>query len=126
MKASSRRVREGVFCRYWFHTWKATSCGEDLFDNDELGFMGAVVGVGEERALECEGTGFVGGGVAPDEDFLGAITENLDCLKSERVIDENLGQRGVVVRLTNGSLVSKISENQATCFCQDFIPLKPT
>lgn len=73
MKASSRRVREGVFCRYWFHTWRATSCGEDLFDRDELGFKGAVEGVGEERTLECEGTGFVGWGVAPDEDFLGAI-----------------------------------------------------
>jgi hypothetical protein len=73
MKASSKRVREGVFCRYWFHTWRATSCGEDLFDKDELGFKGAVEGVGEETALECEGRGFVGGGVAPDEDFLGAI-----------------------------------------------------
>jgi hypothetical protein len=73
MKASSRRVREGVFCRYWFHTWRATSCGEDLFDRDELGFEGAVEGVEEERALECEGTDFGGGGVAPDEDFLGAI-----------------------------------------------------
>ena len=72
MKASSRRVREGVFRRYWFQTWRATFCGADLFDRDELGFEGAVEGVEEERALECEGTGF-GGGVAPDEDFLGAI-----------------------------------------------------
>jgi hypothetical protein len=73
MKASSRRVREGVFRRYWFHTWRATSCGEDLFDRDELGFEGAVEGVEEERTLECEGTGFGGGGVALDEGFLGAI-----------------------------------------------------
>jgi hypothetical protein len=73
MRASSRRVREGVFCRYWFHTWRATSCGEDLFDRDEFGFEGAVEGVEEEWTLECEGTGFGGGGVVPDEDFLGAI-----------------------------------------------------
>jgi hypothetical protein len=72
MKTSRRRVREGVFCRYWFHTWRATSCGEDLFDRDELGFEGVVEGVEEETALECEGTGF-GGGVPLDEDFLGAI-----------------------------------------------------
>jgi hypothetical protein len=73
MKASSRRVREGVFRRYWFQTWRATSWGEDLFDRDELGFEGVVEGVEEERALECEGAGFGGGGVALDEDFLGAI-----------------------------------------------------
>jgi hypothetical protein len=73
MKASSRRVREGVFRRYWFQTWRATSWGEDLFDRDELGFEGVVEGVEEEGALECEGAGFGGGGVAPDEDFLGAI-----------------------------------------------------
>lgn len=73
MKASSRRVREGVFRRYWFQTWRATSWGEDLFDRDELGFEGVVEGVEEERALECEGAGFGGWGVAPDEDFLGAI-----------------------------------------------------
>ena len=73
MKASSRRVREGVFRRYWFQTWRATSWGEDLFDRDELGFEGVVEGVEEEGTLECEGAGFGGGGVAPDEDFLGAI-----------------------------------------------------
>ena len=73
MKASSRRVREGVFCRYWFHTWRATPCGEDLFDRYELGFEGVVEGVEEERALECEGTVLGGGGVALDGDFLGAI-----------------------------------------------------
>jgi len=73
MKVSSRRVREGVFRRYWFQTWRATSWGEDLFDRDELGFEGVVEGVEEEGALACEGAGFGGGGVALDEDFLGAI-----------------------------------------------------
>ena len=42
---------------------------------DEVGFEDEDVVEGvvvEERALECEGAGF-GGGVALDEDFLGAI-----------------------------------------------------
>ena len=73
MNVSSRRVREGVFCRYWFHTWRATSCGEDLFERDELGFEGVVAGFSEERALECEGTGLGGVAVAAMDDFLGAI-----------------------------------------------------
>lgn len=74
MNTSRRRVRDGVFCRYWFQTWRATSCGEDLFERDEVGFEGGAEGVVEERALVWEGTGFGGGGVAPDEDFFGAIS----------------------------------------------------
>jgi hypothetical protein len=76
MNASRRRVRDGVLCRYWFQTWRATSWGEDLFERDEDGvdFEDGVEGVVEERGRECEGTGFGGGGVALDEeDFLGAI-----------------------------------------------------
>jgi hypothetical protein len=43
MKASNSIVREGVSCRYLFHTWMRISCGEDRGDSVELivvGFMG--------------------------------------------------------------------------------------
>jgi len=45
-----------------------------LLDRDELGFEDGVEGVVDDRALEWDGTGFGGGGVALDDDFLGAIS----------------------------------------------------
>lgn len=85
MKASRRRVRDGVFCRYWFQTRRATSCGEDLLERDGFDFEdGVEKGLLEESARPWDGTGLGGGGVAvvdEDEDFLGAIAEELSCAR---------------------------------------------
>jgi hypothetical protein len=81
---SRRRVREGVFCRYWFQTWRATSCGEDLLERDGLDFEdGVEKGLGEESPRPWDGTGLGGGGVeaVEYEDFLGAIAEELSCAR---------------------------------------------
>ena len=37
MKASNNIVREGVSCRYLFHTCMTISCGDERGDNVELG-----------------------------------------------------------------------------------------
>ena len=50
-------------------------------------------------------------------------TKNLDCLRSEGVVDENPGQRGVVVRLTSGSGI-KIKRELSYVFLPRLRPLK--
>ena len=58
MNASRSSVREGVLFRYWFQTWTATSCGEDLVESADEGLEDVVV-------VDWEGTGLgvVGAGV---------------------------------------------------------------
>jgi hypothetical protein len=71
-----------VFCRYWFQTWRATSCGEDLLERVELGFEDGVEELAEESARAWDGTGLGPGGVAAaEEDFLGAIVQQLLVLR---------------------------------------------
>lgn len=64
IKTSNSMVRDGVSCKYLFHTWTMISCAEDRDDNElcDTGF--AAAGVEGVAIIEPEGVRAAGGGFA--------------------------------------------------------------